>query len=269
MSCSKQASQTDSQSDRQTACSPRRDTRAQDVWCSAQTCVRPLPDNTPPPPLSSWQEARRLLALRLPIPAYDHLLKLSHTFNLLDARGAVGVTERATCFATMRSLAREVTGLWLERRAELEYPLGTVPWLAEAEAAARPMPSPAEPATFVLEIGCEELPPDDVVAALEQLRCSHGVGGGGWIGGGMVRRNLLGLVLLPWACWKPGMEGGTEDLTFDVQLGLGLGLGLGFCLQFCTVVPSTMCCRVRLDESTRRRGYHRTLLTPASPQPRP
>lgn len=55
-------------------------------------------------------EARRLLAKRLPIPAYDCLLKLSHTFNILDARGAVGVTERANCFATMRALAREITG---------------------------------------------------------------------------------------------------------------------------------------------------------------
>ena len=57
-------------------------------------------------------EARRMLERRLPIPAYDHLLKLSHTFNILDARGAVGVTERANCFAAMRALAREVTGAW-------------------------------------------------------------------------------------------------------------------------------------------------------------
>lgn len=56
-------------------------------------------------------QARRLLQKRLPVPAYDHLLKLSHTFNVLDARGAVGVTERAECFATMRALAREVTGV--------------------------------------------------------------------------------------------------------------------------------------------------------------
>ena len=56
------------------------------------------------------QEARRLLAKRLPVPAYDHLLKLSHVFNVMDARGAVGVTERQTCFATLRGLAREVTG---------------------------------------------------------------------------------------------------------------------------------------------------------------
>lgn len=51
-----------------------------------------------------------MLDKRLPVPAYDHLLKLSHTFNLLDARGAVGMTERADCFATMRNLARQVTG---------------------------------------------------------------------------------------------------------------------------------------------------------------
>lgn len=52
-----------------------------------------------------------MLAKRLPIPAYDMLLKCSHAFNILDARGAVGVTERADCFATMRALAREVTGM--------------------------------------------------------------------------------------------------------------------------------------------------------------
>lgn len=46
----------------------------------------------------------------LPIPAYCQLLKLSHAFNILDARGAVGVTERATCFAAMRTLARQIAG---------------------------------------------------------------------------------------------------------------------------------------------------------------
>jgi glycyl-tRNA synthetase alpha subunit len=51
-----------------------------------------------------------MLEKRLPVPAYDMLLKCSHAFNILDARGAVGVTERADCFARMRALAREVTG---------------------------------------------------------------------------------------------------------------------------------------------------------------
>lgn len=70
----------------------------------------PSPSSCP----SAQREARRLLAKRLPIPAYDHLLKLSHTFNLMDARGAVGVTERAECFAVLRGLAREITGGWFE-----------------------------------------------------------------------------------------------------------------------------------------------------------
>lgn len=68
------------------------------------------------------KEARRLLAKRLPIPAYDHLLKLSHAFNIMDARGAVGVTERANCFATLRGLAREITGGWVGQ-ACLQAPL--------------------------------------------------------------------------------------------------------------------------------------------------
>eukprot|EP00798_Chlamydomonas_sp_ICE-L_P030665 gene30664-35682_t len=117
------------------------------------------------------KEARMLLKKRLPVPAYDNLLKCSHAFNILDARGAVGVTERANCFATMRSITREVTGLWIARREELEHPLGLVP------AHVLPPPGklvsadlPTSASTFVLEIGVEELPPDDVVNALEQLR---------------------------------------------------------------------------------------------------
>ena len=117
------------------------------------------------------REAKLLLAKRLPVPAYDHLLKLSHTFNIMDARGAVGVTERANCFATLRALAREVTTLWAERREEQGFPLGTVPPpTAPALPAILPEALPIEPSTFVLELGSEELPPDDVEAALEQLR---------------------------------------------------------------------------------------------------
>ena len=69
------------------------------LWL-APTCAHSKPDAFPAPrpllpslpPPRPPQEARRMLAKRLPVPAYDHLLKLSHTFNLLDARGAVGVT---------------------------------------------------------------------------------------------------------------------------------------------------------------------------------
>ncbi|MCO5310225.1 MAG: glycine--tRNA ligase subunit alpha, partial [Austwickia sp.] len=70
-------------------------------------------------------EARNLIDLRLPIPAHAHVLKCSHTFNVLDSRGAVGTTERARAFARMRKLAHEVAELWNERREELAHPLGT------------------------------------------------------------------------------------------------------------------------------------------------
>ncbi|WIA13728.1 hypothetical protein OEZ85_007280 [Tetradesmus obliquus] len=125
-------------------------------------------------------EARRMLEKRLPVPAYDMLLKCSHAFNVLDARGAVGVTERADCFARMRALAREVTGLWMARREELGHPLGTVssstdedaaPAAAAAgKAAAAAAAGPSSPELFVLEVGSEELPPDDVLAGMAQLR---------------------------------------------------------------------------------------------------
>jgi glycyl-tRNA synthetase len=115
------------------------------------------------------REAEKLIASRLPIPAYTNVLKCSHTFNVLDARKAIGASERAGAFARMRKLAQEVAGLWLDRRKELNYPLGVVaepedPELPELEGLT------GEPAAFVLEIGCEELPPDDVRAGIEQLR---------------------------------------------------------------------------------------------------
>ena len=62
-------------------------------------------------------EARALLERDLPLPAYDQVLKASHTFNLLDARGAISVTERAAYIGRVRSLARAVAQMWLERQS--------------------------------------------------------------------------------------------------------------------------------------------------------
>jgi len=59
-------------------------------------------------------EARALVERRLPIPAYDQVLKCSHTFNLLDARGAISVTERAAYIGRVRNLARSVAELYVE-----------------------------------------------------------------------------------------------------------------------------------------------------------
>lgn len=63
-------------------------------------------------------ECRRVAEAGLVYPAHDYLLKCSHTFNLLDARGAVGVTERANYIARVRTLARAVAGAWLEKEKE-------------------------------------------------------------------------------------------------------------------------------------------------------
>jgi len=68
-------------------------------------------------------EAARLAGLGLVLPAYDFVLKCSHTFNLLEARGAISVTERASYIGRVRNLARLVAGEYLRQREEMGYPL--------------------------------------------------------------------------------------------------------------------------------------------------
>jgi len=69
------------------------------------------------------EEARRAMAERLVLPAYDYVLKCSHTFNLLDARGAISVTERTGYITRVRNLARQVAQAYLEERERLGFPL--------------------------------------------------------------------------------------------------------------------------------------------------
>ncbi len=68
-------------------------------------------------------EADACLAQGLLVPAHDYVLKSSHTFNILDARGAISVAERQAFFRRMRELARRVAQGYEEQRKELEYPL--------------------------------------------------------------------------------------------------------------------------------------------------
>ena len=63
-------------------------------------------------------ECRRLIERELPLPAYDFVLKCSHAFNLLDARGAISVTERAAYIGRVRNLVRAVAQLYLEQQQE-------------------------------------------------------------------------------------------------------------------------------------------------------
>jgi glycyl-tRNA synthetase len=121
------------------------------------------------------EEAKRCLEFNLVLPAHDFILKCSHTFNLLDTRGAVGVTERAGFFHRMRDLSRSVAEAYLQERQMLEFP-----WLdggGEVEAKEEEKKGtagkfPSKPAPFILEIGTEELPTGDVEDALAQLEKS-------------------------------------------------------------------------------------------------
>lgn len=69
------------------------------------------------------QECRRLVGLKLPLPAYDFCLKCSHVFNILDARGAISVTERTSYIARVRDMARLVAQEYLALREALGFPL--------------------------------------------------------------------------------------------------------------------------------------------------
>jgi glycyl-tRNA synthetase alpha chain len=68
-------------------------------------------------------ECKRLLVAKLPLPAYDYCLKCSHAFNLLDARGAISVTERAAYIGRVRALARECAKGYLAMREEVGFPM--------------------------------------------------------------------------------------------------------------------------------------------------
>ncbi|MEB2348885.1 MAG: glycine--tRNA ligase subunit alpha [Comamonadaceae bacterium] len=69
------------------------------------------------------KEARLLMDAQLSLPAYEQVLKAAHTFNLLDARGAISVTERAAYIARIRNLARGVARCYLDSRARLGFPM--------------------------------------------------------------------------------------------------------------------------------------------------
>ena len=69
------------------------------------------------------EEAKRPMEKRLIFPAYDYVLKCSHTFNLLDARGVISVTERTGYIARVRNLARKIAVAYVEERERLGFPM--------------------------------------------------------------------------------------------------------------------------------------------------
>lgn len=69
------------------------------------------------------KEAKTMIEKGLIFPAYDYVLKCSHTFNLLDARGVISVTERTGYIGRVRGLARTIAGAYIKKREELGFPL--------------------------------------------------------------------------------------------------------------------------------------------------
>lgn len=117
-------------------------------------------------------EARSSIGYGLVNPAHDYVLKCSHTFNILDARGAIGVAERAALFARMRDLARDIADVYLNQRKEAGYP-----WKANHPTYSVSFPNPPveknlptdKANTLLIEVGTEELPSSDLSAAIAQL----------------------------------------------------------------------------------------------------
>jgi glycyl-tRNA synthetase len=122
------------------------------------------------------KEAGLALANGLVLPAHDYILKCSHTFNILDTRGAVGVTERQALFSRMRELAHQSAGLYLQQRESLGFPwlkkhvsLKSQPRVNVEKNKLKGSRKVGEKETLLFEIGTEELPAGDLTNAVEQL----------------------------------------------------------------------------------------------------
>ena len=124
-------------------------------------------------------EAVRVIKLGYVHPAYDYVLKCSHTFNLLDARGAISVSERTAFIGRVRKLARMCAEVYLQQREKLGYPL--LKAIRNYELGMRNDNSNTQnlkpntcdktvPSSLLLEIGTEEIPAHAIPAILNQLK---------------------------------------------------------------------------------------------------
>ena len=107
------------------------------------------------------------------IAAYDYVLKCSHLFNVLDTRGAIGVTERANYFRRMREMTRSIAKEYVLKREELGHPLMKMAekWRGfQVQCPADLPPAPTSAADVLLEIGVEELPAADAAAVRRQAQ---------------------------------------------------------------------------------------------------
>ena len=121
------------------------------------------------------RESKRLLKEGLVLPSYEFCLKCSHTFNLLDARGVLSVTERTGYIARVRGLAKAVAEAYLEQRSTMGFPLSGQ-WQDEISSekpeATHPGSSSERPfrGELLFEIGTEEIPARFIPSAIKQLK---------------------------------------------------------------------------------------------------
>jgi len=80
---------------------------------------------------SHEKQAQYLMTQALALPAYEQILKAAHSFNLLDARGAISVTERAAYIGRIRNLARSVAQSYFESRERLGFPMAPNAWVQD------------------------------------------------------------------------------------------------------------------------------------------
>ena len=123
------------------------------------------------------KETHACLDAGLVLPATDHVLKCSHTFNMLDARGVISVTERVSYIERVRRLAQRIARAYVEQREEMGHPLvGRFSTATDTEVTiptedkAPEIQPQQETADLLFEIGTEEIPASYVPPALTQLR---------------------------------------------------------------------------------------------------
>lgn len=122
------------------------------------------------------KEAKQLIGKKLPLPAYDFVMKASHSFNILDARGAISVSERTQYIGRIRDLAKMIAESYVENREEQQFPLlkkfpsithkkPEVPAISDNLVNA----SAEAKEDFLLEVGSEELPATFVPIGMRNL----------------------------------------------------------------------------------------------------
>ncbi len=121
------------------------------------------------------KETHACLDAGLVLPATDHVLKCSHTFNMLDARGVISVTERVSYIERVRRLAQRIARAYVTQREEMGHPLmgrfstGSAPVALDVVSILTQPDKEQQTAELLFEIGTEEIPASYVPPVLEQL----------------------------------------------------------------------------------------------------